>query len=266
MKLIIAGAAGRMGKELLKFAYHDQNIEIIGATESTQSPWIGRDIGELIQEKPIKIKIVDDPITLVKSADVIIDFTNPKTTIENSVLAAQARISHIIGTTGLTDKDFDNIRSASRHAVIVQSGNMSLGINIMAKLTKEIASLLTDFDIEIVEMHHNKKVDAPSGTALLLGEAAAEGRNINLDENAVYERYGNTGARQEKTIGFSTIRGGDVVGEHTVLFAGDSEILRISHSALSRQIFVKGAMHAAKWSLNKEPGFYSMDDVLNIKN
>ena len=203
---------------------------------------------------------------MVKSADVIIDFTNPKTTIENSVLAAQARISHIIGTTGLTNKDFDNIRSASRHAVIVQSGNMSLGINIMAKLTKEIASLLTDFDIEILEMHHNKKVDAPSGTALLLGEAAAEGRKINLDENAVYERYGNTGARQKNTIGFSTIRGGDVVGEHTVLFAGDSEILRISHSALSRKIFVKGAMHAAKWSLDKEPGFYSMDDVLNIKN
>jgi 4-hydroxy-tetrahydrodipicolinate reductase len=266
MKLIIAGAAGRMGKELIKFAYHDQNIEIIGATESAQSPWIGRDIGELIQEKPLKIKIVDDPITLVKSADVIIDFTNPKTTIENSVLAAQARISHIIGTTGLTNKDFDNIRSASRHAVIVQSGNMSLGINILAKLTKEIASLLTDFDIEIVEMHHNKKVDAPSGTALLLGEAAAEGRKINLDENAVYERYGNTGARQKNTIGFSTIRGGDVVGEHTVLFAGDSEILRISHSALSRKIFVKGAMYAAKWSLDKEPGFYSMDDVLNIKN
>ena len=200
MKLIIAGAAGRMGRELIKFAYHDQNIEIIGATESAQSPWIGRDIGELIQEKPLKIKIVDDPITLVKSADVIIDFTNPKTTIENSVLAAQARISHIIGTTGLTNKDFDNIRSASRHAVIVQSGNMSLGINIMAKLTKEIASLLTDFDIEIVEMHHNKKVDAPSGTALLLGEAAAEGRKINLDKNAVYERYGNTGARQKNTI------------------------------------------------------------------
>ena len=198
MKLIIAGAAGRMGKELIKFAYHDQNIEIIGATESAQSPWIGKDIGELIQEKPIKIKIVDDPITLVKSADVIIDFTNPKTTIENSVLAAQARISHIIGTTGLTNKDFDNIRGASRHAVIVQSGNMSLGINIMAKLTREVASLLTDFDIEIVEMHHNKKVDSPSGTALLLGEAAAEGRKIKLDENAVYERYGNTGARQKK--------------------------------------------------------------------
>lgn len=265
MKVIIAGAAGRMGKELIKYAYQDNEIELIGASEYAKSPWIGKDVGELISGDKKNIKIVADPIDFVKSADVIIDFTNAKTTVENSILAAQARISHIIGTTGLAPVDQEKIMNASRHAVIVQSGNMSLGINLMSQITKQVSKILTDFDIEILEMHHNKKIDAPSGTALLLGNAAANGRNISLDSNATYQRYGNTGVRQKNSIGFSSLRGGDIVGEHTVIFAGDSEIIKLSHSALSRRIFVSGAMHAAKWSIGEKPGFYTMDDVLNLK-
>lgn len=265
MRVIIAGAAGRMGKELIKYACQKEEIQLIGACEYSNSPWIGKDVGELISEDKKNIKISADPIDLVKSADVIIDFTNAKTTVENSILAAQARISHVIGTTGLTTVDQEKIMKASRHAVIVQSGNMSLGINLISRITKQVSKILADFDIEILEMHHNKKIDAPSGTALLLGNAAADGRNIKLKSNATYQRYGNTGVRTKNSIGFSSLRGGNVVGEHTVIFAGESEIIKLSHSALSRKIFVTGAMHAAKWSLKQKPGFYTMDDVLSFE-
>ena len=264
MKVIIAGAAGRMGRELLKYAHQDNEIDIIGASEASGSDWIGKDIGELIGEADMDIKIVYDILELIKSADVIIDFTNPETTVANSVLAAQARISHIIGTTGFQNEEVDRLKKAGNHAVLVQSGNMSLGINILSQMTEKIARVLSDFDIEITEIHHNQKVDAPSGTALLLGSSAAKGRSLNLEANAVYERYGNTGRREKNTIGFSSIRGGNIVGEHSVIFAGDSEVITISHSALSRKIFVKGAILAARWSLDKDPGYYSMDDVLKV--
>ena len=264
MKVIIAGAAGRMGRELLKYAHQDSEIDIIGASEASGSDWIGKDIGELIGEADMDIKIVSDILELIKSADAIIDFTNPETTVANSVLAAQARISHIIGTTGFQNEEVDRLKKAGNHAVLVQSGNMSLGINILSQMTEKIARVLSDFDIEITEIHHNQKVDAPSGTALLLGSSAAKGRSLNLEANAVYERYGNTGRREKNTIGFSSIRGGNIVGEHSVIFAGDSEVITLSHSALSRKIFVKGAILAARWSLDKDPGYYSMDDVLKV--
>ncbi len=265
MKTIIAGAAGKMGRELLKYAHEDADVDIIGASESSDSDWIGKDIGQLIGTDAMNIKIVPDIIELIEFADVIIDFTNPKTTLENTMLAAQARISHIIGTTGFQQKDIDKLKNAGNHAVLVQSGNMSLGINILSQMTKKIAKLLPDFDIEITEMHHNQKIDAPSGTALLLGESAAKGRSINLETNAVYQRYGNTGRRDKNSIGFSAIRGGNVVGEHSVIFAGNDEVITLSHSALSRKIFVQGAMLAAKWSLEQDPGYYNMDDVLNLE-
>ena len=265
MKVIIAGAAGRMGRELLKCAHQDAEIDIIGASEAAGSDWIGKDIGEVIGEVNMNIKIVSDILELIKSADVIIDFTNPETTLTNATLAAQARISHIIGTTGFRNEEIEKLKKAGNHAVLVQSGNMSLGINILSQMTEKIAKVLSDFDIEITETHHNQKVDAPSGTALLLGNSAARGRSLNLTDNAVYERYGNTGRRDKNTIGFSSIRGGNIVGEHSVIFAGDSEVITLSHSALSRTIFVKGAMLAARWSQDKDPGYYSMDDVLNIE-
>ena len=265
MKVIIAGAAGRMGRELLKYAHQNSEIDIIGASEALGSEWIGRDIGEVLGVADMNIRIVSDILDLIKSANVIIDFTDPKTTLENAVLAAQARISHIIGTTGFQDEDIDKLKKAANHAVLVQSGNMSLGINILSHMTEKIAKVLSDFDIEITEIHHNQKVDAPSGTALLLGNSAAKGRSLNLEDNAVYQRYGNTGRRDKDTIGFSSIRGGSIVGEHSVIFAGDSEVITLSHSALSRKIFVKGAMLAARWSLNRDPGYYSMDDVLNLE-
>ncbi len=265
MKVIIAGAAGRMGRELLKYAHQNADIDIVGASEESGSDWIGKDIGEVIGEANMNIKIVSDILELIKSADVIIDFTNPETTLANAVLAAQARISHIIGTTGFQNEEIERLKKAGNHAVLVQSGNMSLGINILSQMTEKIARILLDFDIEITEIHHNQKVDAPSGTALILGESAAKGRSLNLENNAVYERHGNTGRRDKNTIGFSSIRGGSIVGEHSVIFAGDSEVITLSHSALSRKIFVKGAMLAARWSLGKDPGYYSMDDVLNIE-
>lgn len=264
MKVIIAGAAGRMGQELIKYAITSDNVEVIGATEHKQSPWIGKDVGELINEKKIGIEINSNLIDIIKGADAVIDFTNPQTTIENSILVAQARISHIIGTTGFSDEDQIKIENASRHAVIVQSGNMSLGINILSKITKQISKVLKDFDIEIIEAHHNKKIDAPSGTALLLGKSAAAGRNIDLDSHSTYERFGDIGVREDESIGFSVIRGGNIIGEHTVMFAGDNETIKLSHSAMNRKIFVRGAYHAAKWSVKQKPGLYSMDDVLDF--
>ena len=166
MKVIIAGAAGRMGRELLKYAHQNADIDIIGASEESTSDWIGKDIGEVIGEANMNIKIVSDILELIKSADVIIDFTNPETTLANAVLAAQARISHIIGTTGFQNKEIESLKKAGNHAVLVQSGNMSLGINILSQMTEKIARTLSDFDIEITEIHHNQKVDAPSGPAL----------------------------------------------------------------------------------------------------
>ncbi|MFZ5691102.1 MAG: 4-hydroxy-tetrahydrodipicolinate reductase [Pseudomonadota bacterium] len=267
MRLIVAGAGGRMGRTLIRAIADARGVTLSGALEEAGSPLLGRNASDLAGVGGQDILITDDAETLLGDADGIIDFTIPKATVALSKLAAKAGIAHIIGTTGFTAADEAAIAEAAKKAVIVKSGNMSLGVNLLAALVKRVAKTLDeDFDIEIVEMHHNKKIDAPSGTALLLGRAAAEGRNIDLDQRAVRARDGHTGARRAGDIGFATLRGGTVVGEHNVIFAGPAERIELGHRAEDRMIFARGAVKAALWARGQKPGLYSMMDVLGLKD
>jgi len=210
--------------------------------------------------------VTDDALTLLTQVDGIIDFTVPAATLALAELTAQARIVHVIGTTGIDEAGNAQIRAAARHARIVKSGNMSLGVNLLAALVRKVAATLDeDYDIEIVEMHHKHKIDAPSGTALMLGEAAAQGRGIDLKSRAVRSRDGHTGARNAGDIGFATLRGGSVIGEHTVMFAGETERIELTHKASSREMFARGAVRAAMWAFDKKPGLYAMTDVLGLE-
>jgi 4-hydroxy-tetrahydrodipicolinate reductase len=204
-------------------------------------------------------------LAAVLDADGILDFSSPAATVEFAALAAQARIVHVIGTTGLSAEDLKRIAAAARHAPIVRSGNMSLGVNLLAGLARRAAKALgADFDIEILEMHHRMKVDAPSGTALLLSEAVAEGRGIDLATRMTPPRHGHTGARQAGDIGFASLRGGSVAGDHTVIFAGDGERIELTHRADDRAVFARGAVKAALWAHGRKAGLYSMADVLGL--
>ena len=265
MKFAIMGAAGRMGQAVIRVLHEMPNCSISGGTESAGSLALGADIGEIAGVGKLGIPITADPLELFIRSEAVIDFTTPDATTEYVGLAAQARIVHVIGTTGLTPPEEDAILAASQHAVIIQSGNMSLGVNLLAALVKKAAETLgPDFDIEILEMHHRLKVDAPSGTALMLGKAAAEGRHIGLDDHSVRARDGHTGVRKRGDIGFATLRGGDVIGDHMVVFAGASERLELTHRAGDRQLFARGAVRAALWGQGKPPGLYSMQDVLGL--
>jgi 4-hydroxy-tetrahydrodipicolinate reductase len=267
MRLVIAGAGGRMGRTLVKAIADSKEFTLAGALEDARSPLIGWDSGTLAGLPENGIKLAADAGPLLAKADGIIDFTAPVATVTFAALAAAARKVHIIGTTGLSAADEAKIKDGARNAVIVKSGNMSLGVNLLAALTKRVAKTLDkSFDIEILEMHHNQKVDAPSGTALMLGRAAAEGRGIDLDRNSVRSRDGNTGARHAGDIGFANLRGGSVVGEHSVIFAGPAERIELTHKAEDRMIFARGALHAALWARNQKPGLYSMMDVLGLKD
>lgn len=265
MRLVVAGAAGRMGRMLISTIHDTEGAVLVGALEHAGSSALGRDSGLNAGIGANHIPITDDALSLLAQADGVIDFTTPSSTLALADLAAQARIVHVIGTTGLSVDDVKRIDAAARHAIIVRSGNMSLGVNLLAGLVRRVAQTLgTDFDIEIVEMHHKMKVDAPSGTALLLGEAAAQGRGIDLNSHAVRARDGHTGARKAGDIGFATLRGGTVVGDHNVIFAGPSERLELTHRAEDRGIFARGAVRAALWGKGKKAGHYSMADVLDI--
>lgn len=265
MRLIVAGAGGRMGRTLVKAIAETEGVTLVGAVEGPRSPFIGQDSGVLAGLGENGILVAADVKARSSKADAIIDFTTPQATMVLAALAAQAGIIHVIGTTGIGPDDEAKLKDAANSAVIVKSGNMSLGVNLLAALAKRVARTLGDeFDIEILEMHHNKKVDAPSGTALLLGRAAAEGRGIDLDKRSVRARDGETGARKPGDIGFATLRGGTVVGEHSVIFAGPGERLELSHKAEDRMIFARGALRAALWARGKKPGIYSMVDVLDI--
>ncbi|MBX4959035.1 4-hydroxy-tetrahydrodipicolinate reductase [Rhizobium lentis] len=268
MKLVVVGAAGRMGQTLIRLIHSIEGVKLHAAVERTGSPFVGKDAGEIAGLGPTDVIIGDDPLQAFLHADGVLDFTSPAATVEFSGLAAQARIVHVIGTTGCSADDDARIAAAARHARIVKSGNMSLGVNLLSVLTRQAARALepSDWDIEILEMHHKHKVDAPSGTALLLGEAAAKGRNIDLASKSVRVRDGHTGAREAGTIGFATLRGGSVIGEHCVLFAGEGEIVTLSHSAADRSIFARGAIKAALWARDKKPGLYSMLDVLGLSS
>jgi 4-hydroxy-tetrahydrodipicolinate reductase len=267
VKIAVTGAAGRMGRTLIRLIHETPGAVVSGGIEAKGSPHLGGDLGTLAGlSEPLGIYASDDPLTVIKDADALVDFTVPAASVEFAGLAAQARIVHVVGTTGLTDSDNERIAAAARHATIVRSGNMSLGVNLLAALVRQAARALDpSWDIEIVEMHHRHKVDAPSGTALLLGEAAAEGRGIALRDHSERGRDGQTGARADGAIGFASLRGGSVVGDHQVIFAGPSERIVLGHVAEDRAIFAHGAIRAALWGQGKGPGLFSMADVLGVK-
>ena len=238
---------------------------LAGAIERAGAPTLGKDAGELAGVGTLGVAITDDPLPAFAKADGVLDFSVPAASVEFAGYAAQARIVHVIGTTGCSPQDDAAIKAAARHATIVKSGNMSLGVNLLSVLVKQAARALgPDYDIEILEMHHRQKVDAPSGTALLLGEAAAAGREIALAENSVRVRDGQTGARRPGSIGFASLRGGSVIGEHSVIIAGAGERIVLSHHAEDRALFGRGAITAALWANGRKPGLYSMLDVLGL--
>ncbi|HAJ83644.1 MAG: 4-hydroxy-tetrahydrodipicolinate reductase [Planktomarina sp.] len=263
--ITITGASGRMGQMLLKTVLDSDRARLVGAVERSGHAWVGRDVGEAMGGQANGIIVTDDPLEAFAISQAVIDFTTPAATLEFAALTAQARAVHIIGTTGMSAAEIEQLEPASRHAVIVRAGNMSLGINLLTKLTEKVAAALdADFDIEIIETHHHHKVDAPSGTALMLGEAAAAGRKVNLNNVRESGRDGITGARKRGDIGFVAIRGGDIVGEHDVLFASAGERIILRHMATDRSIFARGALKAALWGQTQKPGHYDMMDVLGL--
>ncbi|MGZ5863657.1 MAG: 4-hydroxy-tetrahydrodipicolinate reductase [Methyloceanibacter sp.] len=265
MKIAVLGAAGRMGQALTRAVVATPGCVLVAALETKSSPAIGRDAGEIAGLAPLGVAVTDDPLPVFASVDGVLDFTIPAATVAFAALAAQARIVQVIGTTGLSEDDLAKLDAAARHATIVKAGNMSLGVNLLAGLTARVAQILdADFDIEIVEMHHRHKRDAPSGTSLMLGEAAARGRGVSLKDKAVRSRDGDVGPRRVGDIGFAAMRGGDVVGEHRVVFAGEGERIELAHIATDRGINARGAVKAALWGRGKEPGLYSMADVLGL--
>ena len=263
--IVITGASGRMGQMLINMIAGSGKARLAGCVERPGHAWIGRDVGEAMGGGALGVIVTDDPLEAFASAQAVIDFTTPAATVEFCALAAQARAVHVIGTTGLEAVHLARIESASHHAVIVRAGNMSLGVNLLTRLTQKVAEALdADWDIEIVEAHHRMKVDAPSGTALMLGEAAAKGRGVALEDARVSGRDGIIGARTRGSIGFSAIRGGDIVGEHDVIFAADGERIILRHIATDRTVFARGALRAALWGQGRKPGQYDMMDVLGL--
>ncbi|HRO13952.1 MAG TPA: 4-hydroxy-tetrahydrodipicolinate reductase [Paracoccus sp. (in: a-proteobacteria)] len=263
--IVITGVSGRMGRMLVETVLESDRARLVGAIEREGHPWVSRDLGEAMGAAPLGIAVTDDAVAAIARAQAVIDFTAPAATVAFAELAAQARAVHVIGTTGLSADDLKRIAAAARHAPIIRAGNMSLGVNLLVGLTRKVAAALGgDWDIEIVEAHHRMKVDAPSGTALMLGEAAAEGRGRALDELRAPAREGMTGARVPGSIGFAAIRGGDVVGEHDVIFATAGERVVLRHLATDRAIFARGALCAALWGQDKGPGEYDMADVLGL--
>lgn len=265
MRLVVVGAGGRMGRTLVRAVTATPGVTLSGAVEREGAPTLGQDAGELAGVGPLGVRIGDDPLTAFAAAEGVIDFTTPAATVAFAEIAAQARIVHVVGTTGCSPEDDARIAAAARHACVVKSGNMSLGVNLLAALVRKAAAALgEEFDVEVLEMHHRMKVDAPSGTALLLGRAAAEGREIDLAQRSVRVRDGHTGARTPGDIGFATLRGGSVVGDHTVILAGPSERIELRHVAEDRSLFATGAVKAALWARGRKPGLHSMADVLGI--
>lgn len=262
MRLVVVGAAGRMGRMLIRAIDQAQGCTLVAAIERPGSAALGNDAGILAGLPASGVKVTSDAAAAFAAADGVLDFTAPDATVAFARLAADAGILHVVGTTGLEPK---HLAEAAKRTPIIRSGNMSLGVNLLAALVRKVAATLgTDWDIEIVEMHHRMKVDAPSGTAVLLGEAAAEGRAVDLAKQRVAGRDGITGAREPGTIGFAALRGGTVVGDHKVIFAGSGERLELAHVAEDRSLFAQGAVKAALWGRGRKAGLYSMADVLGL--
>lgn len=267
MKIIITGATGRMGQALLLETLRHPACQLVGAIVRPNHPLENQDISTLIGlPHPTQVSITSDLERLLPEADAIIDFSSPEYSLYTAELAAKHHSIHVIGTTGFSSEEMQSLTYFSQHTPIIWSANMSIGVNLLIGLVKQTAACLPaeSTDIEIVEMHHKHKKDAPSGTALLLGEAAASGREIALKTHAIMSREGFTGERPEGAIGFATLRGGDVIGDHTVIFASEGERIEISHKASQRTIFAKGALRAAVWAKHQPPGFYSMQHVLGF--
>ncbi len=265
IKIGVMGAAGRMGRELVRAVTQQQGCVVSGGTEPAGSDMIGRDIGELAGIGTLGIGVSDDARAVIEAADAILDFTAPAASVGFARLAGEGGTVHVMGSTGFSGDDEAAIAEAAKKAVIIKAGNMSLGVNLIVEMTRKIAAALDeDFDIEVLEMHHRHKVDAPSGTALMLGQAAADGRGVDLGARSVRSRDGHTGERGRGDIGFATLRGGNVVGEHSVIFAADGERVIVSHVATDRGIFARGGVKAALWGQGKAPGLYSMKDVLGL--
>ena len=264
MKIGIVGCAGRMGRMLIQEVLATPGAGLAGGTEPS-GPAIGQDLGLLIGAKVLGVAVASDTRALFTASDVVIDFTVPAATKIHAELAAATGKALVIGTTGLGDDVRAVIAAAAKKAVVIQAPNMSVGVNVLLALTEKLAAILgSEYDVEILEMHHRHKVDAPSGTALGFGEAAAMGRKVNLKAVARTTRDGQVGLRPAGEIGFATLRGGDLVGDHTVIFAADGERIEITHRASSREIFAKGAVRAALWAKGRAPGLYSMRDVLGL--
>jgi len=263
--IVVTGASGRMGRMLIRTVADSADARLAGAVERRGHDWLGQDVGTAMGGAPLGVTVTDDPLEPFAGAHAVLDFTTPEASVEFAAVAAQARVVHVIGTTGLADEHLRKLDAAARHAVIVRTGNMSLGVNLLVQLTRQVAAALgQEFDIEVVETHHRMKVDAPSGTALMLGEAAAEGRGVSLEDVSDRGRDGITGARTPGHIGFSSIRGGDIVGEHDVVFAGMGERIVLRHIATDRALFARGALRAALWGQDRMPGHYDMLDVLGF--
>ena len=265
VRVAVTGASGRMGQTLISLIAADEKLVLTGAIERPGHPWLGQDIGAAMGGAASGLVVTEDAATAFANADAVIDFTAPAATIAFAEAAAAAGIVHVIGTTGMTEDEIAALAPHSAKATIIRAGNMSLGVNLLTQLTKRVAAALDeDYDIEVIEAHHNKKVDAPSGTALMLGEAAAEGRGVKLNDVADRGRDGITGARKKGDIGFTAIRGGDIIGEHDVMFAAAGERIILRHVASDRTVFARGALKAALWGQGRAPGAYDMLDVLGL--
>ncbi|MCC3243910.1 4-hydroxy-tetrahydrodipicolinate reductase [Methylocystis sp. WRRC1] len=265
LRLVVVGAAGRMGRMLTQVIPDTLGVRLVAALEAEGAATIGADSGAAFGQGPNGVPVTSDVAAALAGADAVVDFSCPAATIAMAKAAAGAGVAHVIGTTGLSAEDLDAIAVAARETAVVRSGNMSLGVNLLAVLVERAAQALGPaWDAEIVEMHHRLKVDAPSGTALLLGEAVARGRRIDISEHSARGRDGMTGARKTGDIGFASLRGGTVIGDHTVYFAGAGERIELSHRAEDRGIFARGALAAALWTRGKAPGLYSMADVLGL--
>ncbi|MEM6888953.1 MAG: 4-hydroxy-tetrahydrodipicolinate reductase [Pseudomonadota bacterium] len=267
MKLVVAGVSGRMGRMLVEVISDSSDVILSGATERAGHSWIGQDLGLMLGTAASGVIVASDISVALDGADGLIDFTAPAATLAFSKAASDAQVVHVIGTTGMSNEELALLHEQATGATVVRAGNMSLGVNLLVQLTKKVAAALDDdYDIEVIEAHHNHKVDAPSGTALMLGSAAAEGRNVELSDVADRARDGIAGARTRGSIGFSAIRGGDIVGEHDVMFAALGERIILRHVASDRAVFARGAVKAALWARDRGAGEYDMLDVLGLKD
>ena len=265
MRIIVAGASGRMGRMLIRAVCEAEGVELAGATERPGSGWIGQDAGILAGLSELGAAVTDDLATCPK-ADAVIDFTAPQATLSHAAIATRRGMRMVIGTTGFEPAMLDTLRKTLDGAPVVMAANYSVGVTLALELIRRAAAVLDpDYDAEILEAHHRHKVDAPSGTALAMGRALADGRGVNLDDKAVYARQGITGPREPGSIGFSVVRGGNIVGEHKAMFIADEERVEINHIASDRMVFARGAVRAAAWLTGQGPGWYDMRDVLGLK-